>query len=56
VPNYGSKRKPKIATPYLDYKQLKSCKIDLYFSLPKKLKNFKVYYGATLISNSKLKK
>jgi len=53
--NYGTKRKPKIATPYLDHKELKSCKIDLYFSLPKELKRFKIYYGDHLISENELK-
>jgi hypothetical protein len=53
--NFGTKKKPKIASPYLDHKDLKSCKVDLYFSLPKDLKTFKVYYGDTLISETEIK-
>ncbi len=55
VINFGTKRKPKMSSPYLDHKELKSCKIDLYFSLPKDLKKFKVYYGNTLIADTKIK-
>ncbi|WP_396596921.1 hypothetical protein [Dokdonia sp. R86516] len=53
--NFGTKRKPKMASPYLDHKELKSCKVDLYFSLPKELKKFRIYYGTELISDNKIK-
>jgi hypothetical protein len=53
--NFGTKRRPKIVSPYLDHKELKSCKVDLYFSLPKDLKKFRVYYGYKLISDNRLK-
>lgn len=53
--NFGTKRKPKLSSPYLNHKELKSCKVDLYFSLPKDLKKFKVYYGETLIADTKIK-
>ena len=53
--NFGTKRKPKIYSPYLNHKALKSCKIDLYFSLPKNLKQFKIYYGKTLIAEPTIK-
>jgi hypothetical protein len=53
--NFGTKRKPKIVSPYLDQKELKSCKVDLYFSLPKDLKKFRIYYGSKLISDNRLK-
>ena len=55
VINYGKKRKPKNVSPYLDHKELKSCKVDLYFSLPKDLKKFRIYYGTKLISENKIK-
>ena len=54
--NFGTKRKPKVATPYLDHEDLKSCKLDVYFSLPKSLKNIKLYYGNVLIKETTLKK
>ena len=54
--NFGTKRKPRIATPYLDLRELKSCKVDLYFILPKDMKRFKVFYGHTLLSDTSIKK
>ncbi len=53
--NFGTKKKPKIASPYLGHKMLKSCKMDVYFSLPKDIKSFKVYYGKTLIVDTTIK-
>lgn len=53
--NFGTQREPKIVSPYLDHRELKSCKIDVYFSLPKDLKSFKVYYGNQLLSETTIK-
>lgn len=44
-----------MALPYLDHKELKSCKIDLYFSSPKDLKKIRIYYGTELIADTKIK-
>ncbi|WP_144959547.1 hypothetical protein [Gillisia sp. Hel_I_86] len=52
--NFGTKKKPKMISPYLDHKELKSCKIDLCFSSPKDLKNFRIYYGNELIADTKI--
>ncbi|MBJ6368580.1 hypothetical protein [Snuella sedimenti] len=53
--NFGTKKKPRVASPYLGHKDLKSCKIDLYFSLPKDLKVFKIYYGKEIIADTRIK-
>ena len=53
--NFGTKQNPKIVNPYFDHKKLKSCKIDLYFSLPKELENIKIYYGDILIKETKIR-
>ena len=53
--NFGTKRNPKILSPYLNHKELKSCRIDLFFSLPEDLKEFKIYYGKTLIAEINIK-
>ena len=51
----GPRSKVVTLNPYLDHKQLKSCKIDLYFSLPKDMKEFEIYYGNKLLVNTKIK-
>ena len=54
--NFGTKRKPKVKTPYFDHEELKSCKLDVYFSLPKDIKDIKIYYANVLLKETKLKK
>jgi hypothetical protein len=54
--NFGTKRKPITKTPYFDHKELKSCKLDVYFSLPKDIKNIKIFYGDVLLKETNLKK
>ena len=54
--NFGTKRKPKMVTPYLAHEDLKSCKMDIYFSVPENsIKKAKIYYGNKLIANIKIK-
>ncbi|MEC3906147.1 hypothetical protein VOI54_03900 [Tamlana sp. 2201CG12-4] len=53
--NLGTKKEPIYFCPYLDHKELKSCKMDLYFSLPKDLKVFKIYYGKEIIADTRIK-
>lgn len=53
--DFGTKRKPMVVSPYLDHEKLNSCKIDLYFSLPKDLEKIKVYYGNILITDTIIK-
>ena len=52
--NIGTKRKPIIIEPYYDLDTIKSCKIDVYFGVPKDLKKGKVFYGDVLIADFKL--
>lgn len=54
--NFGTRRKPKRKTPYFDHEELKSCKVDVYFSLPKTNKNIKIFYGDVLLKEAILKK
>ncbi|WP_299116006.1 hypothetical protein [uncultured Winogradskyella sp.] len=54
--NFGTKRKPKVASPYFDLRELKSCKVDLYFSAPKSMKKFRIYYGEKLLADTAIKK
>jgi len=53
--NFGTKRKPKLKSHYYGYKKLKSCRIDVYFIVPKEFKNGKVYYGETLLTDFSIK-
>ncbi len=54
--NFGTKKGPHFISPYLDHEALKSCKLDIYFSVPENsLRRGKVFYGKTLISNFNLK-
>jgi hypothetical protein len=53
--NFGTTKKPKIASPYMEPKELKSCKVDLYFSLPLDFKDLQVYYGSQLILDTEIK-
>ncbi|KQC33176.1 hypothetical protein AAU57_07515 [Nonlabens sp. YIK11] len=53
--NFGTKKKPKVIPSYLEPEDLKSCKLDLYFALPKELKNFEIYHGDEKIANVTLK-
>lgn len=52
--NFGTKRKPKRVSPYLDHKELRACRIDVYFSVPKDLEKGKVYYGNEIIADFEL--
>ncbi|BAO55813.1 hypothetical protein [Nonlabens marinus] len=53
--NFGTKKKPKIISPYLHPEDLRACKIDIYFALPKELTEFKIYYGEQIIGEIEIK-
>jgi len=53
--NFGTKKKPKVVSPYLNPEDLRACKIDMYFTLPKDLKEFRIYYGSTIIAEASVK-
>lgn len=52
--NIGSNRKPKIIEPYYDLDDIKSCKIDVYFGVPKDFKKGKLFYAEALIADFEL--
>ena len=52
--NFGTKRKPKKVSPYLDHKELRACRIDVYFSVPKEFEKGKIYYGTKVIADFEL--
>jgi hypothetical protein len=52
--NIGTNRKPIIIEPYYDLDSIKSCKIDIYFGVPKDMETGKLYYGEKLIVDFEL--
>lgn len=49
--DFGTRKKPNLVLPYFDNKNLKSCKIEVYFSIPSELEKGKVYYGDNVIAD-----
>lgn len=47
--NFGTKKNERLIFPYYKTQELRSCKLDIYFSIPKDVKEAKIYYGSTLI-------
>ncbi|WP_310992159.1 hypothetical protein [Aequorivita marina] len=52
--NFGTKRKPIIHTIYLKPNFIDKNVLDIYFIVPNELKNAKLYFGNTLISEIKI--
>jgi hypothetical protein len=52
--NFGTKRKPRNISPYRDHKGLRSCRIDVYFSVPVDFEKGKIYYGNKIIADFEL--